>query len=64
MYSLVFAAAMYKTVFKKDPLDPELGSRYRREILLPGGSRDESESLKVRNSNLLIAYSENLILYF
>ena len=47
MYSLVFAADMYKTVFKKDPLDPKLGARYRKEILLPGGSRDESESLKV-----------------
>ncbi|THH10464.1 hypothetical protein EW145_g1314 [Phellinidium pouzarii] len=46
-YSLVFAADMYATVFKKDPLDPALGRRYRKEILLPGGSRDELESLKV-----------------
>ncbi|KAL5513671.1 PRD1 [Sanghuangporus vaninii] len=46
MYSLVFAADMYATVFKKDPLDPALGQRYRKEILFPGGSRDELESLK------------------
>ncbi|KAF8505246.1 metallopeptidase MepB [Hysterangium stoloniferum] len=46
MYSLVFAADMYATVFKKDPLDPKLGKLYRDKILLPGGSRDESESLK------------------
>ncbi|KAL5492873.1 PRD1 [Sanghuangporus weigelae] len=46
MYSLVFAADMYATVFKKDPLDPALGQRYRKEILLPGGSRDELESLE------------------
>ncbi|KIJ54259.1 hypothetical protein M422DRAFT_154020 [Sphaerobolus stellatus SS14] len=46
MYSLVFAADMYATVFKKDPLDPALGALYRKEILYPGGSRDESDSLR------------------
>lgn len=50
MYSLEFAADMYKTVFKKDPLDPELGTKYTKEILLPGGSRDEKDSLKVNTS--------------
>jgi len=45
-YSLVFAADMYRTVFKQDPLNPILGRQYRRDILLPGGSRDEIESLK------------------
>lgn len=40
-YSLVFATDMYRTVFKKDPLDPVLGQLYRNKILLPGGSRDE-----------------------
>lgn len=49
-YSLVFAADMYATVFKKDPLDPTRGQRYREKILLPGGSRDEIDSLKVRCS--------------
>jgi hypothetical protein len=39
---------MYSTVFKSDPLDPVRGDRYRRSILLPGGSREELDSLKVR----------------
>lgn len=47
MYSLVFAADMYATVFKKDPLDPALGDKYRRSILHPGGSREEIDSLTV-----------------
>lgn len=47
-YSLVFAADMYRTVFAKDPFDPEAGKRYRKEILLPGAGRDEMESLVVR----------------
>lgn len=46
-YSLVFAADMYKTVFKSDPLDPSKGRHYRETILLPGGSREESLSLEV-----------------
>ena len=48
MYSLVFAADMYATVFKKDPLDPTLGEKYKNSILVPGGSREELDSLKVR----------------
>ena len=46
-YSLVFAADMYSTVFKGDPLDPKRGDRYRKSILQPGGSREELDSLKV-----------------
>ncbi|THV05254.1 zincin [Dendrothele bispora CBS 962.96] len=45
-YSLVFAADMYSTVFKADPLDPARGQRYRDKILVPGGSREELDSLK------------------
>ncbi|KAE9403952.1 zincin [Gymnopus androsaceus JB14] len=45
-YSLVFAADMYATVFKADPLDPSRGQRYREKILVPGGSREELDSLK------------------
>ncbi|KAF9497716.1 metallopeptidase MepB [Pleurotus eryngii] len=45
-YSLVFAADMYATVFKADPLDPSRGKRYADEILRPGGSREELDSLK------------------
>lgn len=48
MYSLVFAADMYATVFKLDPLDPKLGEKYKKSILVPGGSRDELDSLTVR----------------
>ena len=36
------------TVFKADPLDPARGKIYRDKILLPGGSRDEVDILKVR----------------
>ncbi|KAL4250649.1 peptidase M3 family protein [Abortiporus biennis] len=45
-YSLVFAADMYATVFKPDPLDPQRGQKYREKILLPGGSQDDIVSLK------------------
>lgn len=45
-YSLVFAADMYQTVFKEDPLDPARGDRYRKSILIPGGSREELDSLE------------------
>ncbi|KAL1748030.1 hypothetical protein HDZ31DRAFT_30711 [Schizophyllum fasciatum] len=46
MYSLVYAADMYATIFKADPLDPARGKKYRDCILRPGGSREEMESLK------------------
>jgi len=49
-YSLVFAADMYATVFKKDPLNPALGKLYRDKILLLGGSRDETDLLEVRRN--------------
>jgi len=45
-YSLVFAADMYATVFKADPLDPARGRLYRDKILRAGGSREELDSLK------------------
>ncbi|KAK0244414.1 metallopeptidase MepB [Armillaria nabsnona] len=45
-YSLVFAADMYATVFKADPLDPARGKRYRDKILRAGGGREELDSLK------------------
>lgn len=35
------------TVFKGDPLDPVRGKQYRDKILQPGGSREETDSLKV-----------------
>ena len=54
-YSLVFAADMYATVFKKAPLDPKLGKLYRDKILLVGGSRDDTDSLKVCPSGIGVA---------
>ena len=42
---------MYATVFKSDPLDPARGDRYRKSILQPGGSREELDSLKVKEVN-------------
>ncbi|POY73392.1 hypothetical protein BMF94_3730 [Rhodotorula taiwanensis] len=45
LYSQVFSTDMYATVFEKDPMDAGAGQRYRREILQPGGSRDEMDSL-------------------
>ena len=48
---------MYATVFKADPLDPARGQRYRERILLPGGSREELDSLKVRFSLFLGVYA-------
>lgn len=46
-YSNVFAADMYRSVFKSDPLNPALGRKYREAILLPGASKDELEILEV-----------------
>ncbi|CAD6580150.1 MAG: hypothetical protein CYPHOPRED_001143 [Cyphobasidiales sp. Tagirdzhanova-0007] len=46
LYSQSFSADMFSTVFAKNPLSSEEGMHYRREILKPGGSRDEMESLK------------------
>ncbi|KAF8970809.1 metallopeptidase MepB [Flammula alnicola] len=43
-YSLVFAADMYATVFKADPLDPVRGRLYRDKILCAGSSRDDRYS--------------------
>ncbi|KDR82739.1 hypothetical protein GALMADRAFT_238246 [Galerina marginata CBS 339.88] len=45
-YSLVFAADMYATVFKADPLDPVSGNLYREKILKAGGSREELDTLQ------------------
>ncbi|TXT07346.1 hypothetical protein VHUM_03066 [Vanrija humicola] len=46
LYSLVFAADMFESVFSADPMNPANGLKYRAEILGPGGSRDEAESLR------------------
>ena len=43
--SQVYSMDMFDSVFKKDPMDPKEGRRYRRTVLEKGGSRDEMESL-------------------
>ncbi|KAK4705328.1 DNA-directed RNA polymerase III subunit RPC6, partial [Phenoliferia sp. Uapishka_3] len=45
LWSQVFSADMFKTVFEKDPMDQASGKHYRDKILSPGGSRDEMQSL-------------------
>jgi Zn-dependent oligopeptidase len=49
-YSLVFAADMYETVFKRNPLDPVCGKLYRDKILRVGSSREELVSLTVSDN--------------
>jgi metallopeptidase MepB len=36
---------MFYTVFKKDPMNPKEGRRYRHTILEKGGSKDEMSIL-------------------
>ncbi|OAV92318.1 hypothetical protein PTTG_03918 [Puccinia triticina 1-1 BBBD Race 1] len=45
LYSQVFSADMYESVFANDPMSAAAGTRYRDEILKPGGARDELVSL-------------------
>lgn len=64
-YSLVFASDMYATVFKPDPLDPQRGKLYRDKILLPGGSRDDIDGLKVSFHKLFVSgVSDRFLLSF
>lgn len=46
LWSEVFAADMYYTKFKANPLDSQVGYDYKTKVLGPGGSRDATESLK------------------
>lgn len=46
LYSQVFAADMFETIFAADAMSPASGMKYRNSILKPGGSRDEMDSLK------------------
>ncbi|GAA6061578.1 hypothetical protein JCM10212_004328 [Sporobolomyces blumeae] len=43
--SQVYSTDMFATKFAHDPMDPQAGMLYRKEILKPGGSRDEMQSL-------------------
>ncbi|KAH7156747.1 hypothetical protein EDB81DRAFT_881049 [Dactylonectria macrodidyma] len=44
--SKVFATNLWVTCFKNNPMDPEVGLRYRRCVLEPGGGQPEALSLK------------------
>ncbi|ETN47226.1 uncharacterized protein HMPREF1541_01418 [Cyphellophora europaea CBS 101466] len=44
--SQVYSTDMFYSVFKKDPMDPKEGRRYRYTVLEKGGSQDEMETLK------------------
>ncbi|KAK1992171.1 metallopeptidase MepB [Colletotrichum falcatum] len=46
LFSKVYSADMFHTVFKVDPMDPEQGRRYRYAILEKGGSQDEMQTLR------------------
>ena len=63
-YSLVFAADMYATRFKADPLDPARGKLYREQILPPGGSQDDIKSLEVRTPHRRFQRRLDLPLFF
>ncbi|KAK4934768.1 metalloendopeptidase [Elasticomyces elasticus] len=43
--SQVYSTDMFYTVFKKDPMDPKEGRRYRHTVLERGGSQDEMQTL-------------------
>ena len=43
--SQVYSADMFYTVFKKDPMNPSEGRRYRHTVLEKGGSQDEMKTL-------------------
>lgn len=46
LYSLVYSTDMFVTAFEKDPMDANVGKRYRHTILERGGSLDERDILK------------------
>ena len=43
--SQVYSTDMFYSVFKKDPMNPKEGRRYRHTVLEKGGSQDEMKTL-------------------
>jgi metallopeptidase MepB len=43
--SRVYASDMFSTAFKEDPMNSEVGRRYRETVLKRGGSLDEMSLL-------------------
>ncbi|KAF9877612.1 putative peptidase family M3 [Colletotrichum karsti] len=46
LFSKVYSADMFHTVFKADPMNSEEGRRYRYAVLEKGGSQDEMKTLQ------------------
>lgn len=46
LYSLVFSADMFDSVFRRNPMNGTEGRRYRHTVLERGGSMDEMEILR------------------
>ncbi|KAK4500732.1 hypothetical protein PRZ48_008922 [Zasmidium cellare] len=44
--SQVYACDMFAAKFEADPLNPEVGMRWRREVLAKGGARDEMVGMR------------------
>jgi metallopeptidase MepB len=45
LFSQVYSTDMFYSVFKKDPMNPKEGRRYRHTLLEKGGSQDEMKTL-------------------
>lgn len=46
LFSQVYSADMFHTMFAKDPMNPTQGRRYRRTVLEKGGSIDALDLLR------------------
>ncbi|KAL9611560.1 MAG: hypothetical protein Q9167_003807 [Letrouitia subvulpina] len=46
LFSQVYSADMFHTVFASDPMNPTQGRRYRHTVLERGGSQDEMQTLE------------------
>lgn len=44
--SKVYAADLYNTIFKNDPLNPSIGRRYRYGVLRKGSGESEMKTLE------------------
>ncbi len=47
LWSLVYSKELYHSLFKGNELNPEIGQKFRKEILSYGGSRKSIESLRI-----------------
>ncbi len=45
LFSQVYSCDMWRAGFKGDPMNAEMGRKYRKLVLERGGSRDEMENL-------------------